>query len=240
MFVLSKFVRVGLRLALFCGRSDIYIYSFMFVRMGCGGCVRAFGFKTPLFPPFSPHFPSHLLPLHTNSTPNNRVLVCVHSGVPGMLAQVMGATAALTEQPELMRIIGTDGRTDGRTDAGMFVCEGVAGWLAGWLCVCVWLCVSLSLSLSLYAPLSHTHTILPPPTHTHTDVNIRRNFGADPRPPLFAHPLSWGKEATREVLDAAATRYPDTRWATRRVSRAEQACGWVGGWVGVGGRWGGC
>ena len=29
-----------------------------------------------------------------------------HSGVPGMLAQVMGASAALTEQPELMRIIG--------------------------------------------------------------------------------------------------------------------------------------
>ena len=193
MFVLSKFVRVGLRLALFCGRSDIYIYSFMFVRMGCGGCVRAFGFKTPLFPPFSPHFPSHLLPLHTNSTPNNRVLVCVHSGVPGMLAQVMGATAALTEQPELMRIIGTDGRTDGRTDAGMFVCEGVAGWLAGWLCVCVWLCVSLSLSLSLYAPLSHTHTILPP-THTHTQTSTSAATSAPtPAPRSSPTPCPGGK-----------------------------------------------
>lgn len=48
-------------------------------------------------------------------------------------------------------------------------------------------------------------------------MNIRKNFGADPSPPLFAAPLFWGQDATRAFLDAAAARFPDSRWGTRQV-----------------------
>lgn len=120
-----------------------------------------------------------------------------------MLAQMMGATAALTEQPELMRIIGA--------------CSDIP--------------LSIHTHTRLLPPIHpsihtfiHIHTCPPKPTthphtqiHTQTDVNIRRNFGPGPSPPLFAAPLYWGREATREFLDAAAARYPETRWGTRQV-----------------------